>query len=189
MEGDLDLQDPEDNWRTGFFKSQDYGATWTDYVEVARGLAEEMSLVKLPSGRWLAMIRPGPALMAMNRPCLSRSYSQDGGKTWSKPEATEVLGACPCLFLTKKGTLVCVYSDLHTERASHTSLSYSWDEGATWVQEDEPVYSTSAQGGSYPSMVYADSQRILCVHDTQYCDEGPDIDTNCNIEGMFFEEE
>ena len=175
---------PLADWRAGFHRSEDYGTTWTDYVEVAKGLVDEMSLVRLPSGRWLAMIRPGREA----GPDLYRSYSEDGGRTWSTPERSGVWGACPCLFLTTNGLLLCAYSDARPGRAAGTSLSYSRDEGATWAQEDEQIYTTSAQGGSYPSMVYVDSRRILCAYYTQYNDRVTPVDTNCNIEGVFFEE-
>lgn len=49
-------------WRTGLLVSEDGGQTCTRFVTVASGLADEKSVLVLPDGRWIALIRDIPPI-------------------------------------------------------------------------------------------------------------------------------
>ena len=105
-------------------------------------------------------------------------YSEDG-RDWSDPEpAWNMYGHSPCLFVTKKGNLICGYryvGDLDTGivgvsfshgRWHKSSRTMSWTFpnhmwlGSTWGM----MAAWKINRCGYPSFAYVDSERILCAY-------------------------
>ncbi|MEW6750134.1 MAG: sialidase family protein [Candidatus Latescibacterota bacterium] len=114
-----------------FYRSHDEGLTWGDPTVLVRPgahcrLAAEPSLVALPDGRWVALVRYHPP---GNSAATVRLESRDEGRTWSPPAHLWV-GAMDCLRNLPGGGLV----------ASHVSTAgilvrFSYDGGWTWTRE------------------------------------------------------
>lgn len=132
------------------FLSDDAGATWRSGAMVPQPDPEtpisfqEPLVVELKDGRLLMLIRN-----ATGR--LYRSWSGDGGESWSTAEPTDLLSPvspASCKRIPSTGDLVIVYND-HSDiaeeyRGKRTPLvtRISQDEGQTWIKpqvlEDDP---------------------------------------------------
>jgi hypothetical protein len=142
----------------GIFRSADGGKTWGDFTRVAydeegKEIAyNEMDLQPLPDGTWVAVIRTewrshygGEASSS------SVCFSQDRGRTWTRPEFA-FIGAVPSLARLPDGGLVCA--------TSFCKLRFSYDGGRTWSRE-LPSYTQH-----YPGVeVVGPQQDALLVHD------------------------
>lgn len=94
------------------FYSDDLGASWTlsefsgrAFLDNdARGMAEPC-IAELDNGRLIMLARTGAG-------CLHRSYSDDGGESWAKPEKTSLISPCSSLNLKKMpdGRLIVLYN-------------------------------------------------------------------------------
>ncbi len=166
-------------WRTGLLISRDLGRTWTEYRDVAVGLADEKNLIRIGGGRLLTLIRD------LKPPhFLYQTESNDNGMTWLPYWSSGFLGHCPCLFRTRKGVLLATHRMLDPGAPRGLGLHYSFDEGRSW-HPGQPLYvSPEPENGdcSYPGMVQVDSGEILCVYYTTFRNR------NSDIEGVFLEE-
>ena len=128
-------------------RSRDGGKKWGDRTIIdntGQHPHYEPALAPLPDGRLLCVMRP----------CMCKSYSTNGGRTWTKPERIGFRGDAPCLLRTSAGILLCAH------RHPGTSLHYSLDDGATWKG---PI-TIDAGKGAYPSMVELPDGTIFCAY-------------------------
>ncbi len=196
----------------GYFRSLDWGESWDKFIYVAKAPfgGDETDYIKLPNGKLLAVMRVFSHEEHGMAP-LYWCYSEDGER-WSEPKpAWNMYGHSPCLFLTKKGQLICGYryvGDLDTGIVG-TSFSHGqWDESSNSIKWSFPnhiwlgstwglmaAYKVNRCG--YPSFAYADSNRILCVHWVTWSIKssgGRDtpirhVNYARDVEGVFFSEE
>lgn len=92
------------------FASHDAGRSWGPRGLLAgpgRLVLCEAALVRLPSGRILALLRENSHVGEPIR----RSHSDDDGRTWSPPEPTPLLGHRPTPGLTADGRLLVTFRD------------------------------------------------------------------------------
>ena len=101
----------------------------------------EPHAVELPSGRLIGMIRVqnrkevGDELGALGIPSFSmmQTVSDDGGRSWSTPQALGFHGAPPHLLRHSSDVLVLSYG--HRLPAYGQRVAFSYDEGATWEHD------------------------------------------------------
>jgi hypothetical protein len=173
---------------SGYFVSHDGGRTFTDRVNVSRGLAGEIDLAPLPGGRWIAMVRD---LHPPNY--LHQAYSKDEGRTWSAPVSSGIMGHCPSFLALPSGTLLLGHRQVDPSLSDSdrragkpgsfgSGLAASTDGGASWEHAAD-IY--VPPGGiwdcAYPSMVLLDDGRVFCTYYTEF------VDGNSDIEGLIFE--
>jgi len=152
------------------FMSDDGGTTWTkSSTEIApppdsRSGLQEPGIVELKDGSVMMLCRT-------DRGCHYRSYSTDGGVTWSPAEPTDIIA--PCSPATVKripttGDLLLIWNDHSGEYArfehKRTPLTsaISRDEGRTWentkIIEDDPdgwyCYTSVCFNGNEAVMAY-----------------------------------
>jgi hypothetical protein len=130
--------------------SDDKGQTWLSCVsDSGRGFmmgyfkdghvghltCEEPVVAELKDGRLLCFMRSTCGRIL-------KSYSSDGGETWTKVELTDVaMSNSPCMLkrLPKTGDLVMVWNQMSAEeirrgyRRGRLSLAISRDDGQSWV--------------------------------------------------------
>ena len=94
---------------SGLIRSQDRGESWGEWTVIStERKPSETDLTLLPDGRIIALVRTygyeqihGPILHWTDYSC-----SDDGGRTWTPPKATNVLGQNLNSWITPRGTLV-----------------------------------------------------------------------------------
>ncbi|HHX41508.1 MAG TPA: DUF1080 domain-containing protein [Armatimonadetes bacterium] len=132
--------------------SRDGGRSWPEHamVHLEGEHLHEPSVVRLPDGRLLMVIRPR----------MTWCESTDGGRSWTRPQAMPVSGDAPYLLLTSRQILLCAFRHRPTKS---TRLIYSTDAGKTW---SEPILLDRVIG-AYPSLVELPDGRILVVYYTE----------------------
>lgn len=131
------------------FVSDDLGQTWKQSNEIAppAGCAsglQEPGILELRDGRILMLCRT-------NLGCQYRSYSADGGLTWTAAEPTDLKSPCsPATFerIPQTGDILLVWNDHSSDPAldqkrTPLTVAISRDEGQTWEHrkqiEDDPA--------------------------------------------------
>jgi hypothetical protein len=162
-----------DNNSAGCFYSNDRGTTWaisTTWAQLGglRGMAEP-TIAELDDGRLLMLARTGKGAH-------HRSYSSDGGRTWSPPEATTLTAACSPLTMKRMpdGRLFVVYD--HADPLSNEAFfprtplvwALSDDDGVTW-SDPHLVDAEAGQQHIYPSITFLE-EGILVVYSSRYAD-------------------
>lgn len=119
--------------RTYTCESKDRGKTWEyvstiGYDHIGSEGYNEGTMKALPDGRLMAVIRTGSAsdIKCQDNPVMS-AFSDDGGRTWSKPQRTGGSGAFPDLLVLSDGTLVGSYG------RPGNAIMFSTDHGQTWT--------------------------------------------------------
>ncbi len=141
----------EEPWRSGVLRSRDGGVSWSDYrtiaydsqVVVGAGTDgdevhcagfNETSLLELPDGRVLAILRQQGVQGGQRE--LYRCISSDQGRTWCSPTRLDVWGTSPSLHLTPSGAVILGYRNhLGNPQGLETpgvGVSVSHDAGITW---------------------------------------------------------
>lgn len=88
----------------------------------------ETSLLRLKSGRILAMIRQQPVYEG-----IFQSYSDDDGLSWSTPRPIGLYGEAPTLLLLPDESILMIYRGMiRKNRKCRVALSISKDGGETW---------------------------------------------------------
>lgn len=179
-----------ERWRAGLLKSRDKGETWGDHGTIAwdpyAGGREdngfnETSLVLLPSGEILAILRqqqvgnyPDERPKDYSEPAQEfyRSFSRDGGDTWSLPQRLTLRGTSPALHLSARGTLLLGYRDAQQgpddRQPRGLAVRTSMDKGVTWVNEIQlvdPERGEEDRAGAvgYPDFINLADGKILVV--------------------------
>jgi sialidase-1 len=90
--------------------------------------------------------------------------SDDGGHTWSEPQATDILGKPPHLLRLRDGRILVTYGYRHAPYGQRACLSA--DGGRTWDYPNEIVLRDDAPSGDlgYPSSVDLADGTILTVY-------------------------
>ena len=138
-------------------RSEDRGKTW-QLREIAHDATggrqfDETSLLELPSGRILAMIRhyeiEEDGLRGDDRH-LYQSHSDDDGATWSRPVDTGIWGYPAHLLQLKSGKILCTYGH-RTDPWGHRAVLSS-DGGETWDTENTKILADYSLPGwtTYP---------------------------------------
>jgi hypothetical protein len=140
--------------------SKDNGKKWDEKHIMAADTSgkidfNEPVLHELPDGKILCISRTAGADHFQYR-----NYSQDGGKTWTTPERTNMQGQAAGLLLTKDNILVCGYRDFSP---NGTSYSLSYDFGK--IFENETIIDLFHRDRAYPEFVEVED-KVLSVYYT-----------------------
>ncbi|MDA1192327.1 MAG: exo-alpha-sialidase [Candidatus Poribacteria bacterium] len=114
---------------TKMWKSDDDGATWRVIGSVPGEPNQHPTLIRRDDGSILALLRPSG-----KHPNVLKSVSQDGGKTWSDAEVTDL--PCPHAAIDAvklaDGRVVLVWNDNPERRRNPLTVAISEDDGETW---------------------------------------------------------
>ncbi len=159
------------------FLSDDNGKTWRQSESIleappkSKSGLQEPGVIELRDGRLMMLCRT-------DQGCQMRSWSEDGGNTWSTPEKTNIESpVSPASFerIPQTGDILLVWND-HSQippelsgKRTPLTLAVSRDEGAGWsnrhVLEDNP------RGWyCYTAITFVQKHVIL-----GYCAGGPDV--------------
>ncbi|MBQ7347217.1 MAG: exo-alpha-sialidase [Clostridia bacterium] len=122
-------------------ESTDDGKTWQLLSEVAipDGLNahnfHEPHAVELPDGKILGAIRAQGAEVneRENGFTIYFTVSEDGGRTWSMPQATGICGSPPHLMVHSSGAVILTYGRRRAPFGQRARISH--DNGKTWSEE------------------------------------------------------
>lgn len=145
--------------------SDDGGETWRNgkgHVDAPKRGAMEPEVVELSDGRVLMIVRTQLGF-------IGKSYSKDGGDTWSKmetlgvraPEAPSTLRRIP-----STGDLVLIWNDTFTEGAGHggkrtpLTAAISTDDGATWKTVGN-LETDSDKTYAYTSLTFVQDRAVM----------------------------
>ena len=153
-------------------ESADQGRTWQVIGEVPWYYRDETTLdeattIELPGGELRTLWRSEniKGKKRYDRPVLFQSESQDGGKTWSIPLATEIEGfPAHLLYLPARDIMLAVYGWRYDPYG--ISLCVSRDHGDTWnIGDDELILSDDGMTDDmgYPCTVAMGDDEFLTV--------------------------
>jgi hypothetical protein len=149
------------------FLSDDDGGTWRQSLTELRGPPgsgsglQEPGIIELKDGRLLMLCRT-------DQGCQYRSYSADGGNTWSAAEPSGILSPCSPATVKRvpgRGDLLMVWND-HSgnpalgQKRTPLVAALSRDEGQTW--QTPKVIEADPEGWfCYTAMEFAGDQVLL----------------------------
>lgn len=156
--------------------SQDGGRTWEVLSRLSAfppypggapdGMAYfcEPHVVEVEPGRLTGMTRYEEVPRAPERCVLWQFDSDDGGRTWTEPRSTGILGKPPHLARLRDGRLLLTYGYRHPPYGQRACLSR--DGGRTWDYEHELVLRDDAPNGDlgYPASIECEDGSILTVY-------------------------
>jgi photosystem II stability/assembly factor-like uncharacterized protein len=151
-------QEGETTSRSGLLRSRDGGQSWGHLTQISHGHDDEQSVCTLPSGRMIVVMRD------LDRPS-KRSFSDDGGETWSPAEPLPFHGQCPSLLQTRSGVLLCSYRQRTPGKPQGVGLSYSYDGGETWAETD-PLYVSPLRDCAYANLLELSPGEYIAVYYT-----------------------
>jgi predicted neuraminidase len=95
---------------------------------------------------------------------VSAAWSEDAGRTWTKPVATNLPNKDSglCVVRLSDGSLLCAFNDLSPGKRENLRLAISRDEGRTW-KTMATIAEESGSEFSYPYMLWSRG-RILMVY-------------------------
>ncbi|MEA3408250.1 MAG: sialidase family protein [Chloroflexota bacterium] len=126
----------------------------------------EPHVVEVAPRRLLAMARyeERPRPQDGMRSVLWQFTSDDGGRTWTEPRPTEIVGKPPHLIRLQDGRLLVTYGYRHPPYGQRACLSA--DGGEHWDYDNEIVLRDDAPSGDlgYPASVQLDDGTLLTVY-------------------------
>lgn len=146
--------------RTGFLRSRDQGKTW-QVNTISKGYSET-AIMEMAPGRLFAAMRSNG---------LYGSFSDDSGKTWSRPlRITEREMHPASLVKLSGGNLLMCYGTRVPPYGVGAALSR--DGGKTWSPDDRVLlaYDSQSTDCGYPSAVELDNGEICLLYYTQGSD-------------------
>ena len=163
-------------------ESPDQGRTWSvigrinmypEYVgDDPDGYAYlcEPHVVETAPGRLLAMARHEeiPRQKDRTRCVLWQFTSENGGRTWTEPQPTEILGKPPHLTRLRDGRILVSYGYRHEPYGERACISV--DGGKNWDYDNEIILCDDAPSEDlgYPASVQLDDGTILTVYYQQH---------------------
>ena len=148
-------------------RSTDNGSNWSYFSTIADdpggklGHFEEPGLLRLRSGVLLAAMRN-------NSGNIWTAKSTDGGKTWSDPKMTPMVGHPADLMQMRDGRVVCTYGMREPYHGAPGGIraSISKDDGETWnLSEDIQIRNDFLNWDvGYPESLELSDGRILSVY-------------------------
>ncbi|MDB6169551.1 MAG: hypothetical protein JWM88_2415 [Verrucomicrobia bacterium] len=124
----------------------------------------EPRMVRLPDGRLLVVMRRG------SNNVMYKSWSEDDGRTWSKPASLGFHGVEPALMVMKSGLLA-----FCTGRPEPVAVRFSADGGSTWSTPTQVAKSDEVnipdkpyarqKSTCYTGMVEVEPGKLLIVYD------------------------
>jgi hypothetical protein len=136
-------------------RSENEGQSWNlqtiAYDPSGEHSFDETALLELPTGRILALLRHSGFTDPKQRDIsLFQSHSDDGGKTWSTPVSSGIVGYPAHLLRLKDGKLLCTVG-YRADPWGHRAI-ISVDEGKTWnIHEPKIIRDDSIPGWTtYP---------------------------------------
>ena len=149
-------------------RSSDGGKSWGDPVTAAfdplGNLSfTEPSLLYLPSGKLICMIRVHRLAEQEYGYYLYQTDSYDQGVTWSTPRRTSIWGHPPHMVHLSSGNILCVYGYRRPPFGIRACLSH--DEGQTWDIQNELILRADGIGVDlgYPTSVQLPDGTIFTV--------------------------
>ncbi len=139
------LNEGESQSRSGLLRSIDGGHNWERLTEITQGVDDEKSICELPSGRLITVMRD------LDRRS-KKSFSDDGGESWTPIQPLPFHGQSPSLLQTAKGVLLCAYRERGPGKPQGVGLSYSYNGGETWT-ESKPLYTSPLRDCAYPNLL------------------------------------
>ncbi len=127
----------------------------------------EPHAIEVSPGHILGMARyeePGVPVEKRQQSMLWQFESDDGGRSWSEPECTGILGKPPHLTALSDGDILLTYGYRHEPYGQRACLS--GDGGRTWDHGNEIVLRDDAPDGDlgYPASVECDDGAICTVY-------------------------
>ncbi len=152
------------------WESRDSGITWNKLGEV--GIPDgtrldnfhEPHAIELCDGRILGIIRAQDMKTAPSF-TMYKTFSDDGGKTWSECTPTGISGSPPHLLRHSSGAIILTYARREAPYSERAVISY--DEGESWSEEQILSEAKSSDIG-YPSSVELSDGSIMTVYYQQY---------------------
>jgi len=139
----------------GLYRSADGGQSWGDFSIIARDerfgefAYNETDVQPMPDGTWVALFRTHWRMHGVVS--TSRSFSEDRGRTWSRPRWV-FTGGVPDMALLPDGALAWV--------GSTNRIRISYDGGYTWSVE-LPAFADIGGGAGYPGMALVDGDHLF----------------------------
>ncbi|WP_432738072.1 sialidase family protein [Maridesulfovibrio sp. FT414] len=121
----------------------------------------ETSLVRLESGRILAMIRQQPVYEG-----IFQAYSDDDGLTWSTPKPVGLYGEAPSLLLLPDGRILMIYRGMVRKSPKcRVALSISENDGETWSwPQTLSWYKGGRFHGGYGDLTVNSEGQVIAVY-------------------------
>lgn len=167
--------------RTYLLVSSDGCVTWEPpalMVESEAGRFNEPHLAEVSNGEIYCVLRDGSARpQNFYQGYLHGCRSVDGGRTWSVPEPTAMMGLPGHLLVLDDGRLLCTYGCRHAPFGIRASLSE--DGGRTWQVDPEIVIRDDLPNGwttggdtdlGYPTTIEYEPGRLFCCYYAQDSD-------------------
>ncbi len=155
------LEKPE-SFSSWILRSRDGGRSWGDATRVAGG-SDETALLRLPSGKMIAMLRRSHP--QGGGPSLWQTTSRDEGFTWDEPRQVTKQTQIPAdLLLLKSGRVLLTFG--HRTPPCGVRALVSRDEGGSWDYDHQiTLMAESALGDcGYPSSVQLDDGKIFTAY-------------------------
>ena len=159
--------------------SRDKGRSWGDATVIAESRKPALGEPDI------AEVAPGEIVCVLRESVVSKhlyaSRSEDGGRTWTAPAPTEMLGYPGHLLNLADGRLLCVYGFRQPPYGIRASLSE--DGGPTWRSDEEIIARDDLPNGDlgYPTAIeYAPGRLFFCYYgqepDGVTCIQGTYVD-------------
>ena len=167
----------EDPWaRVVISRSTDQGRTWRYHATVMSGPEKlcgdlpgqfggytEPGLALLANGQLLCMLRTQGAALPLDYKPLCVSWSDDLGRTWTKPVPTEphLLNIWPTVEVLDNGVVACVYGRPGFHVVFSTDNGHTWRDRISFSHRGEPIITGQVD------MVKAGPNRLVAIGATE----------------------